>query len=120
MLSAFNKETTFHIMAYVFWLVMCIVKHVVEAQKVGCHVFHLNPYYYLIANYLRMLTGLYAIMIVAKLAKLWKKSTVQDIETATYYFPDDNQQMVTFTEKYDKVQKQLETIAAMDDLLSGI
>ena len=69
-----------------------------------------------------MLTGLYAIMIVTKVAKLWKKSTVQDIlkQLATYYFPDDQQQMVTFNEKYDTVQNQLETIAAMDDLLSGI
>ena len=58
-------------------------------------------------------------MTVAKLAKLWKKSTVKDIETTTYHLPDDDAQMATFVEKYDKVQKQLETVAAMDDLLSG-
>ena len=57
--------------------------------------------------------------VVAKLAKLWKKSTVKEIPTTAYYLPDDETQMATFTQKYDEVQKQLQTIAAMDNLLSG-
>ena len=57
---------------------------------------------------------------VGTLSTLWRKSSVQgDVEKIVFSVPQQNMEESTFKVKYDKTQKQLESIAAMDDLLSG-
>ena len=42
------------------------------------------------------------------------------IDPRTFKLPDDHSQLKSFIEKYDKNQQQLQTLAAVDDLLSGM
>ena len=57
---------------------------------------------------------------VGTLAALWKKSTSQGaISKAVFHLPQQNEAGSIFKMKYDKIQQQLQHIAAMDDLLSG-
>ena len=42
------------------------------------------------------------------------------MEATVFTLPSDHEEMKSFIEKYDKNPKQLQTLAAMDDLLSGI
>ena len=54
------------------------------------------------------------------LAEQWRKGKPQgDLETREFSIPAQENEDSTFRVKYDKVQKQLESIAGMDDLLSG-
>lgn len=57
---------------------------------------------------------------VGTLAPLWKKAKAQStIPKTVFNLPQQSAAGSTFKVKYDKVQKQLQRIAAMDDLLSG-
>lgn len=53
---------------------------------------------------------------VGTLASLWRKRA---IEKMVFSLPEQNDEASTFKVKYDKTQSQLQSIAAMDDLLSG-
>ena len=58
---------------------------------------------------------------VALLAGLWKKTTDgKDVGKKVFHLPTEEAHLATFKNKYDRTQKQLQTIAAMDDLLSGL
>lgn len=60
------------------------------------------------------------IYLVTTLAQLWRKTTIgRECDARVFELPKDKKSMQTFIEKYDEVQEQLSTIAAMDDLLSG-
>ena len=74
------------------------------------------------------------IPLVSRLAGLWKKDKKR-IDTMVFFMPEGNAEASTeasleacaeandnmkdFIDKYDAVQKQLSSIAGMDDLLSG-
>ena len=59
--------------------------------------------------------------IVGGLASLWKKGLPRKgMEATIFTLPSDHEEMKSFIEKYDKNQKRLQTLAAMDDLLSGM
>lgn len=57
--------------------------------------------------------------IVATLAGLWTKTAKNQIETKVFSLPVQDETGI-FKEKYDKVQEQLQCIAAVDDLMSGL
>ena len=58
---------------------------------------------------------------VTTLASLWRKIPVQQtIENREFNIPPQNTDTSLFRKKYDTTQKQLQLIAAMDDLLSGM
>ena len=58
---------------------------------------------------------------VGTLGALWKRSTAQHpIEKTMFSIPAQNNEESNFKVKYDQTQLQLQSIAAMDDLLSGI
>ena len=57
--------------------------------------------------------------LVVTLAGLWSKAAKNTITTKTFSLPTQDETSV-FKEKYDKIQKQLQCIAAMDDLMSGM
>ena len=61
------------------------------------------------------------LIAVKTLGCLWKKSIGhKEVEKRVFCLPSQVSKKTTFRMKYDKIQKQLETIAGMDDLLSGI
>ena len=55
--------------------------------------------------------------LVVTLGGLWSKAAKN---TKVFSLPNQDETTSVFKEKYDKVQKQLQCIAAMDDLMSGI
>ena len=58
---------------------------------------------------------------VEVLAALWRKTNGQrEVEKRVFTLPPQDSNTATFKMKYDRTQKQLQSIAAMDDLLSGI
>ena len=57
---------------------------------------------------------------VETLASFWKKNVARgEIEKVSFSIPEQTVHS-TFKQKYDLTQKRLQSIAAMDDLLSGI
>ena len=62
------------------------------------------------------------IHVVETLAKLWRKTPIKnDIPNRVFTIPQQtSDEESTFRKKYDETQQKLESIAAMDDLLSGI
>ena len=60
------------------------------------------------------------ITAVTLLAGLWRKTANgKDMEKRVFCLPEDESEMALFKTKYNTTQKQLQAIAAMDDLLSG-
>lgn len=58
--------------------------------------------------------------IVNVLSQLWRREIPgKAMEQRVFRLPHENSQMKSFIEKYDRNQQQLQTLAAMDDLLSG-
>lgn len=57
--------------------------------------------------------------LVATLAGLWTKTAKNQVETKVFSLPIQDEATSIFKKKYDKVQNQLQCIAAMDDLMSG-
>lgn len=58
---------------------------------------------------------------VKLLAGIWKKTVNgKDVEKQVFRLPEDELEMTLFKTKYNTIQKQLQAIAAMDDLLSGL
>ena len=55
--------------------------------------------------------------LVVTLGGLWSKAAKN---TKVFSLPNQDETTSVFKEKYDKVQKQLQCIAAMDDLMSGV
>ena len=54
------------------------------------------------------------------LSQLWRREIPgKAMEQRVFRLPHENSQMKSFIEKYDRNQHQLQTLAAMDDLLSG-
>lgn len=63
----------------------------------------------------------YPITAVTLLAGMWKKTANgKDMEKQVFRLPADESGMALFKTKYNTTQKQLQAIAAMDDLLSGV
>ena len=55
------------------------------------------------------------------LAGMWRKTANgKDVEKQVFRLPEDDSEMALFKTKYNTTQKQLQAIAAMDDLLSGL
>ncbi len=65
-----------------------------------------------------MQTGLTTCILVTILATLWKKSTSNGVEKRIFSLPEQQEGSI-FRTKYDSIQRELEYIAGMDDLLSG-
>ena len=58
---------------------------------------------------------------MALLAGVWrKKANGKDVEKQVFRLSEDESEMALFKAKYNTTQKQLQAIAAMDDLLSGV
>ena len=52
---------------------------------------------------------------------MWRSTSPQDtVEKLALSVPEQNREDSIFKVKYDNTQKQLQSIAAMDDLVSGI
>ena len=57
---------------------------------------------------------------VENLAAMWRKeTTLKHLGKRVFSLPPQDSDTSVFKSKYDKVQRQLRSIAAMDDLLSG-
>jgi len=57
---------------------------------------------------------------VSTLSKLWRPSLPgKELEVRILEKPSDRSQLGAFVAKYDSIQDDLETLAAMDDLLVG-
>ena len=55
------------------------------------------------------------------LAGMWRRTVNgKDVEKQVFRIPEDESEIALFKTKYNTTQKQLQTIAAMDDLLSGL
>lgn len=61
----------------------------------------------------------FLLIIVTTLAKLWKKSKGHQPPEMNVFNIPDQKQSSSFQLQYDKIQRQLECIAGMDNLLSG-
>ena len=56
---------------------------------------------------------------VTALARMWRKAALgKDVEPRIFYLPRHEEQC-PFTKKYNEVQEMLQTIATLDDLVSG-
>ena len=54
------------------------------------------------------------------LSQLWRREIPgKAVEARVFSLPHEDTQMKSFIEKYDNNQKQLQALAARDDLLSG-
>ena len=54
------------------------------------------------------------------LSQLWRPEIPgKAMKPRVFSLPHDDTHMKSFIQKYDKTQQQLQTLAAMDDLLSG-
>lgn len=61
-----------------------------------------------------------SITAVTLLAGMWRKTANgKDMEKQVFHLPKEESEMALFKTKYNTTQKQLQAIAAMDDLLSG-
>lgn len=61
------------------------------------------------------------IVLVKALAALWRKPTPQGyIPKEVFSIPEQDTEDAVFKLKYDSVQKQLQSIAGLDDLVSGL
>ena len=59
--------------------------------------------------------------VVTLLAGMWKKpADGKDVGKKVFHLPLEESQLALFKQKYDRTQTQLQAIAAMDDLLSGV
>ena len=73
-----------------------------------------------VCSHLHRLIVLIFYNTVNGLARLWMQGMPRKrIDPRTFKLPDDHSQLKSFIEKYDKSQQQLQTLAAVDDLLSG-
>ena len=55
------------------------------------------------------------------LAGMWRRTANgKDVEKQVFRLPEDESEIALFKTKYNTTQKQLQAIAAMDDLLSGL
>ena len=57
---------------------------------------------------------------VTLLAGMWRTANGKDVEKQVFRLPEDELEIALFKTKYNTTQKQLQAIAAMDDLLSGL
>lgn len=61
------------------------------------------------------------VIAVTLLAGMWRRTVNgKDVEKQVFRIPEDESEIALFKTKYNTTQKQLQTIAAMDDLLSGL
>ena len=54
------------------------------------------------------------------LAGMWRTANGKDVEKQVFHLPEDEAEIALFKTKYNTTQKQLQAIAAMDDLLSDL
>lgn len=58
---------------------------------------------------------------VTLLAGMWTRTANgKDVEKQVFRLPEDESEIALFKTKYNTTQKQLQAIATMDDLLSGL
>ena len=58
---------------------------------------------------------------VTLLAGMWRRTANgKDVKKQVFRVTEDESEMALFKTKYNTTQKQLQAIAAMDDLLSGL
>ena len=58
---------------------------------------------------------------VTLLAGMWRRTeNGKDVKKQVFRLTEDESEMALFKTKYNTTQKQLQAIAAMDDLLSGL
>ena len=59
--------------------------------------------------------------LVKVLASLWKNTTPQGVVSKRVFsIPEQESENSVFKIKYDSVQKQLQSITGLDDLVSGL
>ena len=62
----------------------------------------------------------YSLFTVDGLARLWTQGMPRKtVQPRMFTLPNDHTQLKSFIDKYDQNQQQLQTLAAVDDLLSG-